>query len=163
MPLFSLVWKASYVNHAIEREKEIKGWTRLKKIKLIEEENPDWFFLNKDIMEWPPIRVDWNFICSSPLSSWAIAKDLLRLTSCRFARRRRCFAIAQHDKSLLHHLLNLFHRLYHHYLILKLLIWHKGFVFYLGFVGVNGINRIVQYFAYGFIIMYTEAYEREDA
>jgi putative endonuclease len=40
-----------YVNHAIEREKEIKGWTRAKKVKLIEQENPDWRFLNSDIME----------------------------------------------------------------------------------------------------------------
>jgi putative endonuclease len=51
-----LVWfeRHQYVNHAIEREKEIKGWLRIKKDKLIEEENPDWRFLNADIMEWPP-------------------------------------------------------------------------------------------------------------
>ena len=36
-----------YINHAIEREKEIKGWTRAKKINLIEQENPNWTFLNK--------------------------------------------------------------------------------------------------------------------
>jgi len=53
---YYLVWfeRHQYVNHAIEREKEIKGWVRSKKIKLIESENPDWRFLNKDIMEWPP-------------------------------------------------------------------------------------------------------------
>ena len=39
-----------YVNNAIGREKEIKGWLRSKKIKLIEEENPNWDFMNRDIM-----------------------------------------------------------------------------------------------------------------
>lgn len=39
----------SYINHAIEREKEIKGWTRDKKVKLIDEYNPGWKFLNDDI------------------------------------------------------------------------------------------------------------------
>jgi len=47
-----------YVNHAIEREKEIKGWTRNKKNKLVELENPEWKFLNYDIMEWPPKKID---------------------------------------------------------------------------------------------------------
>ena len=53
---YYLVWfeRYQYVNHAIEREKEIKGWLRSKKIKLIEEENPKWRFLNNDLMEWPP-------------------------------------------------------------------------------------------------------------
>lgn len=52
---FYLVWfeRHQYINHAIEREKEIKGWTRDKKIKLIEEENSNWKFLNTEIMEWP--------------------------------------------------------------------------------------------------------------
>jgi len=56
---YYLVWfeRYQYINHAIEREKEIKGWLRSKKIELIEEENPDWRFLNKDIMEWPPRHV----------------------------------------------------------------------------------------------------------
>jgi putative endonuclease len=55
---YYLLWfeRYQYVNHAIEREKEIKGWLRSKKIQLIEEENPNWNFLNKDIMEWPPVR-----------------------------------------------------------------------------------------------------------
>jgi len=55
---YYLVWyeRYEYVNHAIEREKEFKGWVRRKKNKLIEEENSDWHFLNKDIMEWPPVR-----------------------------------------------------------------------------------------------------------
>jgi putative endonuclease len=55
-----LVWfeHHQYINNAIAREKEIKGWLRSKKIKLIEEENPDWRFLNKDIVKvWPPV---WN-------------------------------------------------------------------------------------------------------
>jgi putative endonuclease len=53
---YYLVWfeRHQYVNHAIEREKEIKGWLRKKKIELIERENPEWRFLNSDIMEWPP-------------------------------------------------------------------------------------------------------------
>ncbi|MDF2432000.1 MAG: putative endonuclease [Mucilaginibacter sp.] len=57
---YYLIWfeRYQYVNHAIEREKEIKGWSRSKKNKLVEQENPDWRFLNKDIMEWPPIAED---------------------------------------------------------------------------------------------------------
>ena len=38
-----------YVNRAIDREKELKGWTRARKNALISEENPDWRFLNTDI------------------------------------------------------------------------------------------------------------------
>jgi putative endonuclease len=55
---YYLVWfeRHQYINNAIEQEKEIKGWLRSKKIKLIEEYNPGWHFLNKDIMEWPPTR-----------------------------------------------------------------------------------------------------------
>jgi putative endonuclease len=45
-----------YIQHAIEREKKIKGWLREKKTKLIEEENPGWKFLNEEIMEWPPLN-----------------------------------------------------------------------------------------------------------
>ena len=43
-----------YVNDAIDREKKIKGWTRKKKEILVEEENPEWKFLNSTIMKWPP-------------------------------------------------------------------------------------------------------------
>ena len=43
-----------YVWHAIEREKEIKKWRRAKKEMLIKEMNPNWNFLNSEIMEWPP-------------------------------------------------------------------------------------------------------------
>ncbi len=43
------------VRDAIEREKEIKGWSRDKKIKLIKEMNPDFKFLNDEIFDvWPP-------------------------------------------------------------------------------------------------------------
>jgi len=41
-------------NAAIEREKELKDWNRIKKDKLISSFNPEIRFLNKDIMEWPP-------------------------------------------------------------------------------------------------------------
>ena len=34
-------------NDAIRREKQIKGWTRKKKIELIEKENPKWEDLSK--------------------------------------------------------------------------------------------------------------------
>lgn len=37
------------IEFAIKREKEIKGWLRIKKEKLINEFNPDWKFLNNDI------------------------------------------------------------------------------------------------------------------
>ncbi len=30
------------INAAISREKHLKGWTRIKKIQLIENKNPDW-------------------------------------------------------------------------------------------------------------------------
>ncbi|WP_421945611.1 GIY-YIG nuclease family protein [Pedobacter sp.] len=38
-----------YIEHAIEREKEIKGWSRAKKNALIELENPHWIFFNDSI------------------------------------------------------------------------------------------------------------------
>jgi putative endonuclease len=37
-----------YIDHAIAREKEIKGWTRKKKDLLISEFNPEWRFLDPD-------------------------------------------------------------------------------------------------------------------
>lgn len=44
-----------YIDKAIKREKEIKGWTRKKKEQLIESANPEWRFLNTDVLEeWPP-------------------------------------------------------------------------------------------------------------
>ena len=59
---FYLVWyeRHQYINYAIEREKEIKGWTRERKNKLIAEENPTWRFLNVEIMEWPPSTDDYQ-------------------------------------------------------------------------------------------------------
>jgi putative endonuclease len=38
-----------FINHAIDREKEIKGWRRSKKVELINKENPQWNFLNDKI------------------------------------------------------------------------------------------------------------------
>jgi len=44
-----------YIQHAIAREKEIKGWNREKKIVLIKTENPEMKFLNETVCEkWPP-------------------------------------------------------------------------------------------------------------
>ncbi|MDQ8004398.1 MAG: GIY-YIG nuclease family protein [Pedobacter sp.] len=40
-----------YVNKAIEREKELKRWSRAKKNTLIESENREWRFLNNEIKE----------------------------------------------------------------------------------------------------------------
>ena len=37
-----------YVGNAIAREKELKGWLRAKKIKLIESVNPSWRDLSRD-------------------------------------------------------------------------------------------------------------------
>ena len=37
-----------YIQDAIKREKEIKGWKRIKKENLISQLNPEWNFLNKD-------------------------------------------------------------------------------------------------------------------
>ena len=40
--------ETGYVNEAIAREKEIKGWRRSKKIALIESYNPEWADLSSD-------------------------------------------------------------------------------------------------------------------
>lgn len=42
--------KTSHVNAAIEREKQIKGWSRAKKNALVESMNPEWADLAKDWM-----------------------------------------------------------------------------------------------------------------
>ena len=47
---YLLYWERhQHVNHAIEREKEIKGWKRFKKENLINTFNPEWRFLNDEI------------------------------------------------------------------------------------------------------------------
>ena len=47
-----LYWERfQYIDHAIEREKELKKWSRIKKERLINEFNKEWRFLNNDIRE----------------------------------------------------------------------------------------------------------------
>ena len=41
----------SMIEYAIEREKQIKGWSRKKKEEMITNFNPEWKFLNKEIKE----------------------------------------------------------------------------------------------------------------
>ena len=44
-----------YINDAIAREKEIKGWSRKKKLALIQSNNPNLLFLNGSVSDsWPP-------------------------------------------------------------------------------------------------------------
>jgi putative endonuclease len=44
-----------YIKNAIAREKEIKGWIRIKKWEPINTFNPEGIFLNKELFgEWPP-------------------------------------------------------------------------------------------------------------
>jgi putative endonuclease len=44
-----------YVNNALAREKEIKSFTRKRKEELINSFNPNWKFLNFEVLgEWPP-------------------------------------------------------------------------------------------------------------
>ncbi|WP_026934769.1 GIY-YIG nuclease family protein [Christiangramia echinicola] len=40
--------KFSWVQDAIAREKQLKGWLRSKKVGLINENNPEWKFLNDE-------------------------------------------------------------------------------------------------------------------
>ncbi len=48
---FYLVYYENFqwILDAIAREKEIKGWLRIKKIKLITDFNPEWRFLNEEV------------------------------------------------------------------------------------------------------------------
>jgi putative endonuclease len=47
---YLLYWERfQFIEHAIEREKEIKGWKRFKKENLIKELNPNLNFLNDEI------------------------------------------------------------------------------------------------------------------
>jgi len=45
-----LVWfeRFEYVNNAIGREKQLKGWLRSRKVALIEQSNPTWEDLSAD-------------------------------------------------------------------------------------------------------------------
>ena len=56
-----LVWfeRYSYIQHAIAREKQIKGWTRAKKLALILAENPEWADLSEGWYphDGPPLPV----------------------------------------------------------------------------------------------------------
>ena len=49
--VFYLIYfeRFQYIEHAINREKEIKGWRRSKKIDLINSFNTEWNFLNDTI------------------------------------------------------------------------------------------------------------------
>ena len=49
--VFYLVYyeRFDFIEHAIAREKQIKGWKRLKKNDLISSFNPNWEFLNNKI------------------------------------------------------------------------------------------------------------------
>ncbi|ANE51525.1 GIY-YIG nuclease family protein [Flavisolibacter tropicus] len=47
-----------YINNAIAREKEIKGWNRKKKLTLIEAVNPSLTFFNAQLFDgWPPKEI----------------------------------------------------------------------------------------------------------
>lgn len=47
---YLIYWdKFNFVEQAIDREKEIKGWTRTKKESLINNFNPEWKFLNDEV------------------------------------------------------------------------------------------------------------------
>ena len=49
---YLLFWERfQYVQEAINREKEIKGWRRQKKVDLIDDFNPNWEFLNDRIKD----------------------------------------------------------------------------------------------------------------
>ena len=45
-----------YIDKAIAWENSIKGWSRAKKVALINQFNPNWEFLNASIMRWPPVN-----------------------------------------------------------------------------------------------------------
>ena len=53
---YNLIYSENFewVEDAIKREKELKGWLRKKKEALIDTKNPEWNFLNSEIMDWPP-------------------------------------------------------------------------------------------------------------
>ena len=51
-----------YINNAITREKEIKGWRKDKKLQLIRAFNPEFMFLNEKLLgKWRHNKLcDWN-------------------------------------------------------------------------------------------------------
>ena len=56
---FNLVWYEwhQYVYNAINRETDLKRFTRIEKEKLIVDMNPNWHFLNEEICGvWPPTQ-----------------------------------------------------------------------------------------------------------
>ena len=55
--VYYLLWfePHKYINNAVAREKEIKGWRREKKMELIARMNPELKFLNAEVFgKWPP-------------------------------------------------------------------------------------------------------------
>jgi putative endonuclease len=62
-----LVWfeHYKYVYNALEREKQIKGWTRAKKIELIEQLNPSWADLSES----------WRIETAGPSTSLRSGRD----------------------------------------------------------------------------------------
>ena len=57
-----LVWfeKTRYIQNAIQREKDIKAVSRIKKDALITDFNPNWVFLNESILELRQFRMSMN-------------------------------------------------------------------------------------------------------
>lgn len=51
---YNLIYFERFDNpdHAIQREKELKGWRRSKKLELIKDQNPQWKFFNEEIKGW---------------------------------------------------------------------------------------------------------------
>lgn len=48
--IYLVYWERfQYIDKAIRREKQIKGWSRAKKEKLITDFNSDWRFLNNEV------------------------------------------------------------------------------------------------------------------
>jgi putative endonuclease len=83
-----------HIESAIEREKQLKGWLRIKKIELIESKNKYWVDLAKD---WYPAMAVQERTCSHSESAdvrWTVARrtrgpsEYLRMTALRRSRER---------------------------------------------------------------------------
>ena len=48
----------SRIDDAIARERQLKGWSRAKKVTLIERENPEWADLSYRLFQWDPVEVE---------------------------------------------------------------------------------------------------------